>query len=822
MRSSDLSPWVRRAGSLTAIVAALALVGSLPTVAQAVPERPSAERAQPSARPVAPADPLIPMVDVRAADFVAEAAALPPELDQALARDVGLTGAEWLAQAEANAVGVEVVDALRDHIDVRDARLDGLELVVTVGSPADAAVVESVGARAEIGPAPDRYLDDSLELRPAANLLGGTPYFYDDSTPGTSSGFRCSIGLNGIDIAVAGSSQFLTAGHCFRADSASQVRRAYNASAPAVASGSLTISSEIGAPVENSHVTGDPDGLVVPPAKPAETDRFYDHGLVNVNTSVWTPRPEVASWGFGSTGAPTASAPVVVRDAGPALVGSTVCKSGSTTGWTCGPILRVDEDYAVGRPVAAGGPYYVGGILAAIRVCAGDSGGPAIVGTRAVGITSASDANDRCTAWSVGVFASIDHPVYEKVTDLYPNWEPLIGLARPSLTTSGVNRIDGTIGGSLTGASTRHDVTLQLDLGGPLTDEVSATGAWSINLGAVPNGTRAYSLFSSWGSGVQTSAVASGRFLKAAQSRLAGADRYSTSALIAQAEFPTPGVPVVYLANGASFPDALSAGPAAALEGGPLLLTPSNSLPSVVRAELDRLNPARIVIVGGTAVVSSAVAAQAAAYTPAPIIRLGGANRFETSRLIAQRMLTQGLATRQSLWVATGANFPDALSAGAAAASQRVPILLVNGTASSLDSATSSFINSTLRSDRVYIAGGTAVVSEGIRVALQNLSSTGIVTREGGANRFATSVEINDAAYPGTAPEVFLAYGFNFPDALSGSVIAGLRGGPLYITETACVEPAVLQQILDLSPTRVTVFGGTAVVSNAARDLKTC
>jgi hypothetical protein len=73
-----------------------------------------------------------------------------------------------LAQAEASAVGIEVVDALRESIDVLDSRLDGLELVVTVGSQADARVVESVGARAEFGPAADRWIiipEDSADDR---------------------------------------------------------------------------------------------------------------------------------------------------------------------------------------------------------------------------------------------------------------------------------------------------------------------------------------------------------------------------------------------------------------------------------------------------------------------------------------------------------------------------------------------------------------------------------------------------------------------------------------------------------------------------------
>lgn len=87
-------------------------------------------------------------------------------------------------------------------------------------------------------------------------------------------------------------------------------------------------------------------------------------------------------------------------------------------------------------------------------------------------------------------------------------------------------------------------------------------------------------------------------------SRVGGATRYHTAALVTAAL--DPGVPVVYVASGESFPDALAAGP-----HGPVLLVPSaGKLPAVVAAELDRLDPARVVIVGGTGVVTEQMAAQ--------------------------------------------------------------------------------------------------------------------------------------------------------------------------------------------------------------------
>jgi len=75
--------------------------------------------------------------------------------------------------------------------------------------------------------------------------------------------------------------------------------------------------------------------------------------------------------------------------------------------------------------------------------------------------------------------------------------------------------------------------------------------------------------------------------------RVAGADRYATAAAVSRSSQPV-GVPVAYIATGTGFPDALGAGPAAARQGGPLLLTAPGSLPKATTDELRRLKPGRM------------------------------------------------------------------------------------------------------------------------------------------------------------------------------------------------------------------------------------
>ena len=88
--------------------------------------------------------------------------------------------------------------------------------------------------------------------------------------------------------------------------------------------------------------------------------------------------------------------------------------------------------------------------------------------------------------------------------------------------------------------------------------------------------------------------------------RLGGADRYATAVAVSAATY-SPGVSVAYLASGTGFADALAGAPAAGMQGGPVLLVTPTSIPAVVVAELTRLHPARIVILGGTGAVSGAV-----------------------------------------------------------------------------------------------------------------------------------------------------------------------------------------------------------------------
>jgi putative cell wall-binding protein len=285
--------------------------------------------------------------------------------------------------------------------------------------------------------------------------------------------------------------------------------------------------------------------------------------------------------------------------------------------------------------------------------------------------------------------------------------------------------------------------------------------------------------------------------------RISGADRYGTSAAISKASF-SAGVPVAYVATGLNYPDALAGGPAAALSGGPVLLTDPRDLPQVIRDELERLDPDRIVVLGGSGAVSSRVSGQLQAYTSAPVERLQGADRFATAVAVSRATFSPGVG---AAFVATGASFPDALAAGPAAIATRGPVLLTR--AGSLPASTrDELVRLAPRS--IYLLGGTTAVGESVRQAIQQATGRTVV-RLSGPDRYATAVAISKTFF-NRPPRAYLATGANFPDALSAVPAAGRAGSPLLLVQRDRLPPSVATELVRLHPPRTYLSGGSAVI----------
>ncbi len=181
--------------------------------------------------------------------------------------------------------------------------------------------------------------------------------------------------------------------------------------------------------------------------------------------------------------------------------------------------------------------------------------------------------------------------------------------------------------------------------------------------------------------------------------RVSGDDRIQTSNAIAREMYQMNGTRrFAIIAYAFNYPDALAATPVAVYNSTPILLTPKDALRADTIDALGDIGVTDIIIVGSSAVVSDNVFNQCAAYAGGAdhVLRIAGANRYETAKEIAlwscdkkgpglrdgttigTTAFSTGLypLSTAHLGLASGENFPDALSGGVMCGINGFPILL--------------------------------------------------------------------------------------------------------------------------------------------------
>jgi hypothetical protein len=169
-------------------------------------------------------------------------------------------------------------------------------------------------------------------------------------------------------------------------------------------------------------------------------------------------------------------------------------------------------------------------------------------------------------------------------------------------------------------------------------------------------------------------------------------------------------------------------------------------------------------------------------------------------------------ASASTVYIASGTDYPDALSGGALAAHDSAPILL-----SSQRDLPSSVRTELLRLKpaRVVLLGGTAALARPVRQEIAAALPSAETQRLSGANRYVTSAVITRAGW--TEAEIgYFAAGTDFPDALAGVAAAALRGAPLMLTTEDCLPEAVANAADSLGPIDRVLLGGSAVLRDGA------
>ena len=305
--------------------------------------------------------------------------------------------------------------------------------------------------------------------------------------------------------------------------------------------------------------------------------------------------------------------------------------------------------------------------------------------------------------------------------------------------------------------------------------------------------------------------------------RVAGPDRYATSAATVSAVFPS-GAQTVILATGANFPDALAATYLAGADHGPVLLVPPHTpLPAATLAALQALKPQQVIIAGLTASVGDDIA-QAVSQAGFNVTRLGGSDRYQTMETLdTVSGLPVGVDSTglKTAILATGNDFADALSGGPLSYVSNFPMVLTDGRLGTLGAPALAVLQK-LGIGHVIVLGGQAAMNAGI---LQQLAAMGlVVTTLQGPDRSATAAAV--AAYAvknaGFSTNKFLVVAANdFPDALTASELAALEDPvPLLLVssdQSGAIGGADCTFLAGLLGGTITGFaiGGPGVLSDA-------
>jgi sugar lactone lactonase YvrE len=390
----------------------------------------------------------------------------------------------------------------------------------------------------------------------------------------------------------------------------------------------------------------------------------------------------------------------------------------------------------------------------------------------------------------------------------------------------------------VTGANVGGSVTWSPDGASLLTWTTSATGGVLNKVATKPNAplvpiasqtdVHAPSQ-ASWQTGASTAPA------RPTADRIGGADRIETAVLASQWSFDDTGTggrqaATAVITRSDTFADALAGNALAAEKDGPLFMTGTTALDQRVKDELVRILPhgATVYVLGGTRALSTDIDTEVAAlgFRVARVAGDGQAyadDRYGTAQAIADQITGYSMVgggpvpttAPNSVFVATGADYPDALAAGAAAAQDPTGtgVVMLSAGTSLLPWTQDYLARLDPKKTHVYTVGGQATAA----VAKAFPSWKGLTTPLAGGDRFETAYKVATSGVFGSKlAEVGIATSANWPDALSGGALIGLRHGPLLLSDKNGLTPQELSVLRQPGIGGLAVFGGPAVVSDQA------
>lgn len=302
-----------------------------------------------------------------------------------------------------------------------------------------------------------------------------------------------------------------------------------------------------------------------------------------------------------------------------------------------------------------------------------------------------------------------------------------------------------------------------------------------------------------------------------ATERVFGSDRYETAAQVSKRFFPIS-VESIVIATGEGFADSLAGSAAAARLFGPLLLVRRTAVPDSTSAEIARLRPKNIYVLGGPAAIADNVLESIRLISNANVVRLWGDDRYGTAVAISRALFSSNVS---SVHIIGGRTFGEGLASGAMAGSERVPVLLSSG-ASLRDDVLGELAR--LQPTRIILTSGRTsfdvLVTDQLKFFLPNSE----IVRIGGFATLDYIAQEASGAIVGfgydeglfRSPSAIVVNGDNFPDGLAAGAAAAAIRAPLVLVKKECMTEVPRYELLMARVTKVITVGGPAVVDDEA------
>lgn len=560
------------------------------------------------------------------AELLAEVAVLAGSIPNLAVEDpaqLRVAGPSEAAAAEPQGTELAVSTEQLFQAYVREVGLNGLQAVVSSGGkfvirtgtlnapessadpaagPVDTSAAVDVTAPAGSG---KKSAAEFVSRYANVELDGGAPLVPEEDVPGgvgyiTDTGWICSTGFSAFD--PAGLPAVLTAGHC-ASDGAAETADLTLQGVPAGLLGRFGF-SQFGGPgnsrVLDPSTAAGPDHMAVTDPGNVGTDIAVVESL----RSGVDPLPAASTWGDASQPEPDVK---IIGTAEP-VVGTQVCRSGRTSGWSCGKVDAVGI-FLVGGPAYAADPNDVrafrGFLSYGVQSSGGDSGGPYVSGNYAVGTHAAGDTPDEDgNVINFAVAATLRESM-----KVLPGYQLELFLNKPVVSTPAAGapfepgqEISGNVPAAPASAvAAGSEVRITLQGQEPFKVPLSADGSWSF---PAPQGEGTLRFTAETVNGFSTSGTSSFELRQASSAEPEPTGPASEepspveSGLPASAPAPAPAAPVPAPAPAAPAPPATPA--------------PTDGTTAVVVTPTDAAPPADLANTGAAALVPAAGAAAAA------------------------------------------------------------------------------------------------------------------------------------------------------------------------------------------------------------------